>query len=164
MVLHLLGLDSGSAGTEVKVPWMAVMGGEVEKGIVSVLEIFSESLSVRFQTNSVSVGSRSASCLSMRVMRCRPAVEWDCPSALSVVTVMPQLHQSVLLVLSRSPFARRWIRSVVVWLVRGWVLCRTCASIGLHSNIDLMVWIVVVCLYSLSEQPVLPELLSDSEE
>ena len=47
MILHFLGLDSGSAEVEVKVLWMAVMevlAGEVEKGIVSALETFFESL------------------------------------------------------------------------------------------------------------------------
>ena len=63
MTPHFLELGSGSAGAEVKVPWMAVMEvsvGEVEKGIVSVLETFSESL----------------------------LMGWDSTSALSVATVM----------------------------------------------------------------------------
>ena len=49
MIPHSLGLGLGSVGVEVKVLWMAVMEasvGEVEKGIVSVFETFSGSLSV----------------------------------------------------------------------------------------------------------------------
>ena len=51
MIPHFLGLGSGSAGAEVKVLWMAVMEalvGEVEKGVVLVLETFSEFLSMEW--------------------------------------------------------------------------------------------------------------------
>ena len=64
MTLHFLRLGLGSAGAEVKVPWMVVMEvsvGKVEKGIISVLETFSESL----------------------------LVEWDSTSALLIAMVMP---------------------------------------------------------------------------
>ena len=91
MTLHFLGLDSGSVGAEVTVLWMAVKEvsmGRVEKGVVSVLETFFELLSMRFQTNSMLVGSRSAFCSLMGVMRCRLAVEWDLTLALLVATVM----------------------------------------------------------------------------
>ena len=63
MTPHFLGLGLGSVGVKVKVPGMVVMEvsvGEVEKGIVLVLETFSESL----------------------------LVEWDSIAALSVATVM----------------------------------------------------------------------------
>ena len=69
---------------------------------------------------------------------------------------------------SKVGFSRTYVRTVIrsVWvrLVRGSVWCGTCASVGLHSNIGRVVWIVVIRPHSLSEQSVLPELLADSEE
>jgi hypothetical protein len=59
----------------VKVSWVVVTevsAGKVEKGVVSVLEAFSES----------------------------SLVEWDLTPVLLVATVMPQLYQLALLVLS----------------------------------------------------------------
>ena len=56
------------------------------------------------------------------------------------------------------------IRSVVDQSVWELVQRETCAVVGLQSSIGLTVWIVVVHLRFLSEQPVLPELLADSEE
>ena len=62
--------------------------GKVEKGVVSVPETFSESLSVQFQTDPMSVGSRLAFGSSMGVTRRRLTVEWDLTLALSVAMVM----------------------------------------------------------------------------
>jgi hypothetical protein len=73
-----------------------------------------------------------------------------------------------LLLASRVVFSRTYvhtaIRSVWVWLVWGSVRLGTCAFVDLHSNISRVVWIVATRPHSLSEQPVLPELLADSEE
>ena len=92
VTLHFLRLGSGSAGAEVKVPWVVAMEvsvGKVEKGIVLVLETFSESLLARFQTDSALVGPRLAFCSSVGVMRCWSAMGWGSTSALLVVMVMP---------------------------------------------------------------------------
>jgi hypothetical protein len=51
VIPHFLGLGSGSAGVEVKVPWMVVMEalvGEVEKWVMLVLETFSEFLPMKW--------------------------------------------------------------------------------------------------------------------
>jgi hypothetical protein len=50
------------------------------------------------------------------------------------------------------------------WLVRELVQRETCAVVSLQSSTGLVVWIVMVCPHLLSVQPVLPELLADSEE
>jgi hypothetical protein len=52
-----------------------------------------------------------------------------------------------------------WVRSV-----QGSVQHETYAFIGPQSNIGLAVWIAAAHLHSSSKQPVLPELLADSEE
>ena len=66
-----------------------VLVGEVEKGIALALETFPELLLGWFQTDFMSVGSRLMFCLLMGTTRCRPTVEWDLTSALSVAMVMP---------------------------------------------------------------------------
>ena len=61
-------------------------------------------------------------------------------------------------------FVRMVIRSAWVWSVQGSVQRETYAFVGPQFNIDLAVWTAVAHLHSSSEQPVLPELLADSEE
>ena len=65
---------------------------------------------------------------------------------------------------SSRTFVHTVTRPVVDWLVRESVQRETCAVVGLQSSTSLVVWIVMVHPRFLSEQPVLLELLADSEE
>ena len=73
-----------------------------------------------------------------------------------------------LLLVLRVGFLRTYVRTVIqsvwVWSVWGSVQRGTYASVGLRSSIGQAAWFVVVHPRSLSEQPVLPELLADSAE
>ena len=72
-----------------------------------------------------------------------------------------------LLLVSRVGFSQTCICTVIrlVWvqLIRGSIQCETCASVDLRSSIGRVAWIVAIRPRLLSEQPVLPELLADSE-
>ena len=142
-----------------------VLVAVVVKGIVSGFGIsFGLSL-VRFQTGLTSVASRPASCSPIAVTWCRLAEGWDLILVSGSLQGIPSVRPlSVLKVLLSQTFICMVIWSIEVWSVRGLVQRGTCTVIGLQSNTVLSAWIIVICPHSLSEQPVLPKLLPDSEE